>query len=290
VGPTKPTRALKLVLVGEAPGRVEEKLGAPFLGQSGKLVNTLLQKEARVPRSDVYLTNAALCRGESDRENEAAARYCAPRLLKELGQMPKVPIAPLGKSAVKSILGLTKILLVRGFIWELPKIEIEPIKAQKAEKSDALRRAESLKRRTIGLRGALAGRHVLPSIHPAFVLRSEVWHAIIRADFRRIGRFCRGEVRGLADRGSHVVSSDPKALYQLGPRVALDVETTKEVSPLLARLLCVGVADEKMAVVLWPWQARMAKPLTKFLRSRREVVGHNLIGFDRVVLAEASVK
>jgi hypothetical protein len=72
--------------------------------------------------------------------------------------------------------------------------------------------------------------------------------------------------------------------------VALDVETTHTGSPLTAELLCVGVGDTKNVVVLWPWRRKLAKPLAKFLRTRAAVVGHNLMGFDAIVLERHGVK
>lgn len=50
----------KLVIVGEAPGKDEVKAGKPFVGRSGKLLDSLLTK-ARVDRKEVYLTNALKC-------------------------------------------------------------------------------------------------------------------------------------------------------------------------------------------------------------------------------------
>jgi uracil-DNA glycosylase family 4 len=292
VAPSAPSKGLSLILVGEAPGRVEEKLGAPFMGQSGQLVNRLLASEAKVPRQATYLTNAALCRGESDRDNEAAAKFCAPRLLRELSSLPRnVPIAPLGKAAVNSVLGLSKILLTRGFIWTLPEVAYEDSQAKISKTPPGLKRKlVELRYDTLRFRHKLAGRVALPSIHPAFVLRSESWHPVIRADFRRIGRAVRGEIKKLDSEGGHLVTQDVRKLYSLGPIVSLDVETTKAKSPLLAELLCVGLGDGKREIVIWPWLPRLAKALAKFLATRREVVGHNLIGFDKVVLEQAGIK
>lgn len=46
----------KIALVGEAPGADEARIGKPFQGQSGKLLNQLLQK-AGISRADCYLDN-----------------------------------------------------------------------------------------------------------------------------------------------------------------------------------------------------------------------------------------
>ena len=124
VVPPEPAKsgAPALVLVGEAPGRNEEKLGRPFVGLGGKLVDRLLQDETKLPRAAVHLTNAALCRGDNEDDFAQAAKCCAPRLLREIHQF-EAPIAPLGKLATKSILGLGKILFIRGFVWTAPELE-----------------------------------------------------------------------------------------------------------------------------------------------------------------------
>lgn len=309
VGPTPPGegRRHRLTLVGEAPGRTEQKLGAPFLGLSGKLVDSLMGVN-RLRRDETYMTNAALCRGESDRGNELAADFCAPRLFHELRKHESyVPIAPLGKSAVKSLLGLKSILLVRGFVWKMPAIDTAPAikNALRFPPRTEKRVVAELKRDTVIGRDRLHGRTVLPSIHPAFVLRTETWHPVIRADFRRIGKAVRGELdRKLADQGVHRVTVDVRDLYKMGPVIALDVETTHTGSALTAELLCVGMSDGGISVVgkdlregpentvvLWPWKGpTMARGLAKFLRTRKAVVGHNLMNFDKIVLEMHGVR
>jgi DNA polymerase len=60
------------VVIGENPGRTEEKLGAPFVGMAGKVLDSALKK-AGIERRQCHLTNATLCRGDSDKENDKAA-------------------------------------------------------------------------------------------------------------------------------------------------------------------------------------------------------------------------
>lgn len=292
----------RLTIVGEGPGRTEEKAGRPFVGMSGRLLDQLLQSQAHVPRSEVFVTNGALCRGESDRDNAQAAKCCAPRLLSELAATdPKVPIATLGKLSTETVTGIGQIFLARGFVFTLPEIDTAPFRktALKLAHDSPVRARADLRLASAEGRARLRGRTVLPSVHPAFVLRSETWQPVAQLDARRMGRAVRGllDPQKLADKGPHVVTSDPRLLKQLGPSVSLDVETTHAPHPALAQLLCVGLSDVGLApsgpgqtVVLWPWAASMASPLSRFLRSRREVVGHNLITFDRVVLETHGVK
>jgi hypothetical protein len=46
-----------LVLVGEQPGDMEDRQGHPFVGPAGRMLDKALG-EARIPREDVYITNA----------------------------------------------------------------------------------------------------------------------------------------------------------------------------------------------------------------------------------------
>src|SRR6266702_8731540 len=73
-----------LAVVGEAPGITESRVGKPFVGQSGKLLDVLL-KHNGIERDETFLSNACLCRG-LDKENppKTAINACKPRLDSEL--------------------------------------------------------------------------------------------------------------------------------------------------------------------------------------------------------------
>jgi uracil-DNA glycosylase family 4 len=51
----------ELMFVGEAPGAEEDRLGLPFVGQSGKLLDRLLV-EIGLDRADVFIANTVKCR------------------------------------------------------------------------------------------------------------------------------------------------------------------------------------------------------------------------------------
>ena len=51
----------ELMFVGEAPGANEDRLGLPFVGQAGKLLDKLLN-EIGLERSDVWVCNVLKCR------------------------------------------------------------------------------------------------------------------------------------------------------------------------------------------------------------------------------------
>jgi uracil-DNA glycosylase len=62
VPPVGPKNA-KIAIVGESPGRYEENKGTPFIGPSGMQLEKML-KAVGLHRSEVFLSNAILCRPE----------------------------------------------------------------------------------------------------------------------------------------------------------------------------------------------------------------------------------
>lgn len=272
----------QLVIVGEGPGRVEEKMGAPFMGASGKFLDERLRKDAKTPRNQIHITNAALCRGESDDDNERAAECCAPRLLNELRDLPSnAPTVLLGKAALRSVVGANSILTARGFIWTVP--EVETLKIRAAYKKDILR-GDTLKARSL-----LAGRVMLPTLHPAFVLRADVWKPVIEVDFRRIGKVFRKEIQPPWEDEVDYQAGGPEVLSQLSGSVSLDIETDG-IKPLECNILSIGLADKQGHVSeIWPWSDDYSKALSKDMGPRPEVVFHNGHNFDLLVLENHGV-
>jgi len=93
----------KLVLVGEAPGYQEARDGVPFVGNSGKLLWSLL-KSLGVTREDCYVTNAVLCRPPNNREpTKVELGCCYPALKKVLDRFSDVPTVALGRTAMDAL-------------------------------------------------------------------------------------------------------------------------------------------------------------------------------------------
>ena len=94
----------EIMIVGEAPGFNEDAQGKPFVGQAGKLLDTLLAGIG-LRREDVYITNVLKCRPPQNRDpmpNEVEA--CAPYLNWQLKLVePKVVIV-LGRHALERLL------------------------------------------------------------------------------------------------------------------------------------------------------------------------------------------
>ena len=60
----------KVMIVGEAPGRTEDKLQKPFVGRAGKLLDSLLES-INLNRSKVYITNVVNYRPDKNRKPTA---------------------------------------------------------------------------------------------------------------------------------------------------------------------------------------------------------------------------
>ncbi|MDD4891067.1 MAG: uracil-DNA glycosylase [Phycisphaerae bacterium] len=98
-----------LVFVGEAPGADEDRLGRPFVGRAGQLLNDIITKGMGVRREDVYIANVCKCRPPENRQpapDEMAD--CLPYLLGQLEQIhPRVVVA-LGATAAQGLLNTTE--------------------------------------------------------------------------------------------------------------------------------------------------------------------------------------
>jgi DNA polymerase len=101
-----------LLVVGEGPGETEDKLGRPFVGRAGELLDKMLGAIA-LPREDVYIANTVKCRPTFDdgtrlrnRAPDAAEMANCRRYLDEQIEIirPRVILA-LGAPAAKSFIG-----------------------------------------------------------------------------------------------------------------------------------------------------------------------------------------
>lgn len=101
-----------LVLVGEQPGDMEDRQGHPFVGPAGRMLDKALG-EARIPREDVYITNAVkhfrwIQRGKRRLHQKPLVRQviaCKPWLQAELEIIQPKVIVCLGATAAQSVLG-----------------------------------------------------------------------------------------------------------------------------------------------------------------------------------------
>jgi uracil-DNA glycosylase len=102
-----------LMFVGEAPGFHEDKQGIPFVGQAGRLLETLLE-EIGLRREQVFIANVLKCRPPGNRDPlPAEIESCQGYLFAQIQLIRPAVICTLGNFATKllsgSPLGITRV-------------------------------------------------------------------------------------------------------------------------------------------------------------------------------------
>lgn len=115
-------RSAAVMVVGEQPGDIEDLKGHPFVGPAGRLLDKALA-EARIPRDEVYITNAVkhfrwIQRGKRRLHQKPLIRQvvaCKPWLEAEIQAVhPKVVVC-LGATAAQAMAGrIVRIMQERG--------------------------------------------------------------------------------------------------------------------------------------------------------------------------------
>jgi uracil-DNA glycosylase len=146
-----------LMFIGEGPGYYEDKQGEPFVGAAGQLLNRMLE-EIGVRRADVRITNVILCRPPGNRDPMPdEVETCAPWLREQIELVDPHVIVTLGNFATR-------------FMLDKP-VSISRVRGQ---------------------RFPLEGRTVIPTFHPAAILRgggeASTQMVALRSDFQEIKR------------------------------------------------------------------------------------------------------
>jgi uracil-DNA glycosylase family 4 len=146
-----------LMFIGEGPGYYEDKQGEPFVGAAGQLLNRMLE-EIGVRRADVRITNVILCRPPGNRDPMPdEVETCTPWLREQIELVDPRVIVTLGNFATR-------------FMLDKP-VSISRVRGQ---------------------RFPLQGRTVIPTFHPAAILRgggeASTQMTALRSDFQEIKR------------------------------------------------------------------------------------------------------
>ena len=94
------------LLVGEAPGAEEDRLGEPFVGQAGRLLDNMLAAIGLARGANVYIANVLKCRPPGNRNPEPGeVAQCTPFLLRQIALIQPRIIVAMGRFAAQTLLG-----------------------------------------------------------------------------------------------------------------------------------------------------------------------------------------
>jgi DNA polymerase len=92
------------LVIGEAPGADEDRVGEPFVGRAGQLLNEML-RAAGQPREQVYIANILKCRPPNNRDPKPAeVERCMPFLERQIRLLQPKLILVLGRIAAQNLL------------------------------------------------------------------------------------------------------------------------------------------------------------------------------------------
>jgi DNA polymerase len=141
----------KLMFVGEAPGRDEDIKGIPFVGRAGQLLTKIIES-IDLSRESVYIANVIKCRPPQNRNPEVdEVETCEPFLFSQIDAIKPKVIVALGTFAAQTLLKSTEtISRLRGKVYEY------------------------------------RGSSLIPTFHPAFLLRSPTRKRDVWEDMKKV--------------------------------------------------------------------------------------------------------
>jgi DNA polymerase I-like protein with 3'-5' exonuclease and polymerase domains/uracil-DNA glycosylase len=239
--PSAGPQPARILIVGEAPGKEEEEHVTPFYGSSGELLTSMLN-EAGLLRTEIRVTNVCKYRPPwnkmdlwwSDKKRPIAGleRYEGqqfdPRVLEGLAELDEeikrtdptviVPLGNLALWATSRNTGITK--------W----------------------RGSSL---------SYQGRKLIPTIHPAAILRKYDWKFLAVHDFRKIKRESltpaytfpakNYAVRPTFEFACEVLDRLQALVNQAPTKLAVDIETRWQT------IACIGIAWSRTDAICFPF-------------------------------------
>ena len=293
-------------IVGEAPGETEEKLGIPFVGASGRELDRAL-KIAKLDRRKAVITNVLACRPPKNKldvllrkiskaNREATKKWkkacrdaetageahppapdvipspidcCKPRFEHDIQGLTN--FITLGKYGTSAVTGAkASILKIRGGLMELEGTDRTP------------------------------HRRVMPTVHPAFVLRAQRWAHVFRNDIYKAAKWFRGESEWKPPNILRQPTPDQlSAFLKTHGRSALlssDIETDG-IECLTAKIRCIAIGTPTDVVVVTTLsnngqtrfyshsdEQEIIASLKDYFEGGEFVGGHNFGYYDKLVL------
>lgn len=255
----------KVLIIAEAPGENEDRLGKQLVGNAGAELSRILLGLGVHLRRDCWLTNAVICRPmNEDLDNrtptEKEISACRPNLSKTLLSLQPDVIIPLGGPALKSLIPLAwkegEVDEVTRWVgWRIPSIKLNSWIAPTYHPSFLLHAKDPA-----------AELHVTQHLKEAFELEGKP-HPRGRPDY---SSQCNVEF------DHHKAAAGVRVLMSSGRALAVDIESSvlKADSPH-AEILCCSVSDGKISIS-YPWYGEAIDATRELILSDIPKIGANI--------------
>lgn len=248
----------KIMVIGEAPGEVEDQRGKPFQGKIGQLLIRTFNGMGVDLFEDCLCTNAVWCRPMEKKENREPSNYeidcCRQHLIRTIQHYKPKVIIPLGNSALYSLIGhrwkrgLNGIATWRG--WTIPDQDFKA--------------------------------WICPTFHPSFIerVKDDVELVVWKNDLMQAVAMLKEHFPEHKEPKIDIIE-DLSILRKLhSNRIAIDYETTG-LKPHANghRIICASIADTEnhAYVFMIPETKKERTPFLELLEDKRvEKMAHNI--------------
>ena len=300
--PAKKPTTNGLMLVGEGPGYHEITQKQPFIGRAGQLLNALL-KAAGIDRDECYVANATSCLPPKSEKSlmdgfPEAVHHCLPRLEYEIAQARPRVIVGFGNAALTALAGEEKLVATRvkrncatcKGAFDKKCVECGGRKTKVVEEhvletphTISWVAGSVITPPPTGWLASYGVRYVIPTYHPAFLLRkadTQAQRAIggqfaapaVVAHLAKAKRLLRSDARWNLD---VVVTDDPAVIeeYIADPTqpFSIDIETDAQEWASVTQIACIGIGrldrDQVLVVDTENAPADLLECLGRFLES-----------------------
>lgn len=143
----------RLMLIGEGPGADEDRLGRPFVGKAGQLLDKILEAVGLERFAHTYIANVVKCRPPGNRTpRPEEAQACLPWLYRQIELVSPGIIVLLGNSALRSLVD--------------PDASITPMRGQWLVSKSGIK--------------------IMPTFHPSALLRDSGKKRPVWEDFQKV--------------------------------------------------------------------------------------------------------
>ena len=261
----------ELVLIGESPAGEEVKEGLPFVGKSGKLLNSAL-RSAGIDRAKVRLMNLVPVRAPGDKfakHDPSDVDWARDLFRRELSSLRNARIyVPLGSNPTQWLFGQilpTNKREGKGFIEQWRGSVIPAVRNDKEFPENYLRflpdgEGPELRHQAV----------VIPTFHPSAVLRQFTWHHWFMMDIKRAASILTNGAEAMKFQSRKWYWQNPAELKRLAASGIDLISIDTEMEPAI---VAIATEDE---VHVFEWSESFREPLTQLLTSNRILkVAHN---------------